>query len=373
MKKFALALSLLFVLLAGWSLAAGGGASDPLISLSYLEGEFTDKVSARVDKLLDQSDEDLLNTAENLLDEWDEEKDAAAVSSRVADTWTEQRLKEEDVLSGSTGLNVLVLAGSVEVYCPSGAVVDVSAGATVPSGSVLVPNHRYLVAEDTAADFTVTSQTAVVSYQGPYALHLSDTVDYNAMAAALKAMNLFKGSFTAYGQGFDLEKAPTRLQALIMFIHVLGEEEAALAYTGATPFRDIAAGTDAARYVGYAYSRGYTNGYTATEWRPAQGVNVHQYTEFMLRALGYSSVSNTNLADTMERAAASGVLTEGEAAELKLTPFLRAQLVYISYRALDAESAEFGMPLADVLMEKGVFDFRQYRDGTDLDNGARLG
>ena len=73
MKKFALALSLLFVLLAGWSLAAGGGASDPLISLSYLEGEFTDKVSARVDKLLDQSDEDLLNTAENLLDEWDEE------------------------------------------------------------------------------------------------------------------------------------------------------------------------------------------------------------------------------------------------------------------------------------------------------------
>ena len=54
------------------------------------------------------------NTAEDLLDEWDEEKDAAAVSSRVADTWTEQRLKEEDVLSGSTGLNVLVLAGSVE-------------------------------------------------------------------------------------------------------------------------------------------------------------------------------------------------------------------------------------------------------------------
>lgn len=38
------------------------------------------------------------------------------------------------------------------------------------------------------------------------------------------------GRLTGYGQGYDLEAAPTRLQALIMFIRVLGEEEQALAW-----------------------------------------------------------------------------------------------------------------------------------------------
>ena len=58
-------------------------------------------------------------------------------------------------------------------------------------------------------------------------------------------MHLFQGSFTGYGDGYDLEVAPTRLQALIMFIRVLGEENDALAYTGSTPFTDITPGTRA--------------------------------------------------------------------------------------------------------------------------------
>ena len=78
------------------------------------------------------------------------------------------------------------------------------------------------------------------------------------MAAALKELNLFKGSFTGYGQGYDLELVPTRLQALIMFIRVLGEEDEAMAWTGTTPFTDISKGSDAEKYVGYAYEKGYS-------------------------------------------------------------------------------------------------------------------
>ena len=365
-KKAPVLLLCLLAALLVWAAAAGGDVSDPLVSLSYLTGTFTDQVANRVDGLLEESDRTLLEQAEDTPIRSDTVSESAAV-------WTERRLKERDTLSGSTGLSVLVLASSGEVRYSSGAVVDVSAGTVVPSGSVLAANHRYLVAEDTRADFVITSQTAVVSYQGSCAFTLSDAVDYNAMAAALKTMRLFKGSFTAYGQGFDLEKTPTRLQALIMFIRVLGEEDAALAYTGSTPFRDLAAGSDAAKYVGYAYEKGYTNGYTATEWRPAQSVNVYQYTEFMLRALGYSSAANTNLSDTMERSAQCGLLTGSEAAALKGLPFLRAQLVYISFRALDTELADSGLPLADTLMEKGVFTFSDYLEGTALDTGARLG
>ena len=129
------------------------------------------------------------------------------------------------------------------------------------------------------------------------------------MAGALKTLNLFKGSYTGYGQGYDLEVAPTRLQALIMFIRVLGEEEQALAWTGSQPFTDIAPGTQSEKYVGYAYEKGYTNGYSATTFRPSQAISANQYVEFMLRALGYSSADNKVVSDALERALSCSLLT----------------------------------------------------------------
>ena len=56
MKKTALALSLCLLLAAvGWASAAGG-SGDPLASLSYLTGTFTEKADREIDKKLDDSD-----------------------------------------------------------------------------------------------------------------------------------------------------------------------------------------------------------------------------------------------------------------------------------------------------------------------------
>ena len=260
-KTALITVCLLLTVTVVYALAAAGGASDPLASLSYLTGTFTDAVDQRVEEKLDASDQALLNGD-------------AAPSDGGAATWMETRLKAGDALTGSTGTGVLLLAGGMQVTFNSGAVVDVTTGTTVTSGSALTASHRYLVAEETTAVFTVTSKTAVVDYQGPYAFSYSTNTDYNAIAVALKTMHLFQGSFTGYGDGYDLEVAPTRLQALIMFIRVLGEENDALAYTGSTPFTDITSGTQSEKYVGYAYSKGYTNGYSATTFRPSQTVTA---------------------------------------------------------------------------------------------------
>ncbi len=359
-KRFLLPVLCLLIPLALMvsALAAGGDLSDPLASLSYLTGIFTDTVDKRVDEKLNASDQALLSG--NL----------EAVSGSSTATWTETRLKEGDVLTGSTGTSVLVLAGGARVTF-SDAVVDVTTGTAVTSGSALAVNHRYLVAENTTADFTVTSKTAVVDYQGPYAFRYSNATDYNAIAAALKTLNLFKGSFTGYGEGYDLEVAPTRLQALIMFIRVLGEEDAALAYTGPMPFTDVAAGSQSEKYVGYAYSKGYTNGYSATTFRPSQTVTAGQYMEFMLRALGYSSAANTDLSGTLDNAYANGVITSGELTALQSGTFLRADLVYVSYYALDATMAGTGITLRDTLMNKGTFTSAQVSTAAALVPGAR--
>lgn len=343
-KKIALFLSLCLLFSAAVHALAAGDAADPLASLSYLNGTFTSTVNSKVDEKLDASDAALLSGT-----------GMTSTSGSSAAGWAEIRLKSGDTLVGQTGTSVLLLAGSGSVSFSSGAVVDVTTGSAVSSGTALTVNHRYLTAENTTAVFTVTSKTAVVDYQGPYSFTYSDAVDYNAMAGALKTLHLFKGSFTGYGQGYDLEVAPTRLQALIMFIRVLGEEDAALAWSGSTPFTDIAAGTQAAQYVGYAYEKGYTNGFTATTFRPAQTITAQQYVEFMLRALGYSSSANTDLTTTFDHAVLYGVLTAGERTQLASGTFLRADLVYISYYALDAVEASSGQLLSQVLQGKGVF------------------
>ena len=349
---------LLLTVTAVSAFAAAGGTSDPLASLSYLTGVFTDAVDQRVEAKLDTSDQVILGQGTD-------------TPGGTAPTWVERRLKEGDVLTGSTGTSVLVLAGGAQVTFGSGAVVDVTTGTTVSSGSALAVNHRYLVAEDTAAAFTVTSKTAVVDYQGPYDFRYSDATDYNAMAAALKTMHLFQGSYTGYGQGYDLEVAPTRLQALIMFIRVLGEEQDALAYAGTSPFKDVSPGTQGAKYVGYAYSKGYTNGYSADTFRPGQTVSASQFVEFILRALGYSSVETSNLSQTLPKALANGVLTEGEVAALQSGPFLRADLVYVSYYALDAVVSGSGKALRETLLDKGIFTASEARQAAAMVSGSR--
>lgn len=367
MKKRVITLLLSCVLLMTAALAAGG-AGDPLATLSYLTGTFTSKVNAEVESRLDEADRDLRDGGVEVRPE--DGSDGSAVSSGAG--WTERRMKRGDLLTVSTGAGALLLAGEGQIAVTGGAVVDVTTGQEVPSGSAMAVNHRYLAAEDTSATFIVTSKTAVLNHQGPCGLTWSSDVDYNAMAAALKRLNLFRGTTTGFGQGFDLERVPTRLQALIMFIRVLGEEEEALAWTGTLPFTDVGRGGDAEKYVGYAYEKGYTNGFTATTFRPGDAVNAYQYTEFILRAMGYSSAGNTNLADTLARARIAGVLTQGETEALRADKFLRADLVYISYYALGSLLPEGGVTLAQELENQGVFTERDWLEAQELVTSRRL-
>lgn len=341
-KKLLFLLPLCLLAFAVVWASAAGDAADPLASLSYLNGIFTNRVDTAVNTRLDNAGA-LLNTP------------SAPMDTTSAASWTETRLKRDDLLQAETGSGVLLLAGSGQVNYSSGAVVDVTDGTVIPSGGSLRPRHRYLVAEDTTAGFVVTSKTAVVDYQGTCTFQSSTATDYNAMASVLKTLHLFQGSFTGYGQGYDLEAAPTRLQALIMFIRVLGEENEALAWTGACPFADVAAGSSGEKYVAYAYEKGYTNGYNAREFRPSAPVSARQYTEFVLRALGYSSAANTDLSNVFARAQSAGMLTEGETAMLERDPFLRAELVYISYYALETPVSGTGRTLGEHLMDKGIF------------------
>ena len=238
------------------------------------------------------------------------------------------------------------------------------------SGASLAENHRYLVAEDTTALFAVTGKTAVLSYCGLYSLSPAPSVDYPAMAAALKTISLFRGSDTGYGEGFDLEKAPTRMEALIMLIRLLGEESEALTCTAYQPFADVPDWAEP--YAAYAYAKGYTNGVEPTMFGTTMSASAEMYTEFLLRALRYSSTAQTDISNAPERAYFAGVLTSGEVSALRASAFLRADVVYLSYYALET-NVNGGGTLSDVLIARGVFSDAAYRTSRAMVTSARIG
>ena len=360
MKKKILALALCCGVLGSLAYAAAD-KSDPLASLSYLTGAFLEELEERIEARLDRSDKALLKKL----------KDSdGKIEVDIASTWTERRMKKDDVLRGVTGTGVLLLSGGMEVEYDEGAVVDVTTGREVPSGATLEYQHRYLVAEDTQASFIVTTPTAVMDYQGAYDFRDSDTPDYNAMARAIRELNLFRGTTIGYGEGFELENPATRIQALIMFIRVLGEEEQALAWEGEIPFTDV---LDWAKpYVGYSYEMGYTNGVGPKSFAPDAKATAQQYTEFVLRAMGYSSTANTDLSDTLVRAWEDGVLTEGEVEAFgDLETFSRAEMVYISYYALFADLPD-GLTLAEDLQDKGVFTAGDWKSAKKMVSTERF-
>lgn len=385
MKKRTILLSLLLALFSlGIALAAGGGSDDPLVSLGYLTDIFTPSAEKSVQERVDASGN---NIYEAVVAAWLEGEAAPAqppaasapsgfsspAAGEFAAVWREERLKQGDILSGFTGTQVLLLEGGTSVQFSGGAVIDATAGAELSSGDALQPRHRYLVAEDTAAFFTVTSRTAVLDPCGRYYLTPSVNVpDYYAIADALKSLRLFKGSNTGYAGGFDLEREPTRIQALVMLIRLLGEEDAALACTSPSPFRDISDGNWARPYVAYAFERGYTNGVEEGRFAPDRTASMSMYVEFVLRALGYSSTGQTDISSAAARALSAGILTAGEKSALESAAFLRADIAYLSWYALEALLPDGTQTLHQKLEAAGVFSAADYRNAGSQIVSARL-
>lgn len=354
MKKrliaFGLAAALCVSVATAW--AAGGSAGDPLISLSYLKNTYKPQLTQALQSALYPAT-------------------AAGRHFDTQITTDQQRYKQGDVIKASTGCEVIVLAGSVSAAFSSGSVlVNATDGTEVAAGKPLNHNARYLVGENTLCTLTITSPTAVVSVNGAATLSASTTPDYNAMAKALQSLSLLKGTGSGYGEGFDLELRPSRIEAMILFIRLLGEEDAALACTAKNPFSDVPAWAD--RYAAYASQQGYSNGVGDGKFGTALMISPQEYVEFILRALGYSSTSHTDLSTTLSNAKTAGVLTSGEYDSLRSTTLLRAHLVYISYYALSTPMAGGSTTLADELMNEGVFTASAFDSAKKLVATARL-
>jgi len=176
-------------------------------------------------------------------------------------------------------------------------------------------------------------------------------------AEALYELGLFRGTGTnADGTPiFDLDKVPTRNQAIIMMVRLLGKEEEALAGDWNLPFTDVVKGSTSYYYIGYAYANGLTNGTTATTYSGANPIRANQYITFVLRALGYVSGEDFKVSTAWELSDAIG-MTDGSYNANTAGKFYRGDIALISEAALNVKDKSGSSDLLDMLVDAGAVD-----------------
>lgn len=359
MKKAATILLAAAILLGVYgAVAVGGSSTDPLISKSYIDNTYIPGALEQTGEVVDTLGRDTYGSAAEKLGELAGGYMAKAGGEGSTKTFCERRFKRGDRVRMDTGSGAVLLAGEMGVTFEAGVVIDVTAGKTVASGAAMEPNHYYLAGEETVCTFTVLSETAVLAPQGYYTLSASGEVDYNELADALRGLGMFRGSTTSFGSGYELELPPTRIQGLIMFLRLIGEEEAALAYSGPVPFTDVPDWCKC--YVGYAVEKGYAKGYPNGTFGTLEGLTGQQYITFLLRVLGYrdsGEAPDFDYGQAIAQAGELGVVTAGEQELLNAPRFLRSEMVYFSYYTLLTGPKDGDDALLAYLVEAGVVDW----------------
>ncbi len=180
----------------------------------------------------------------------------------------------------------------------------------------------------------------------------------SSLALRLKEMGLFRG-VAEHEDGtanFDLNREPSRVEALVMLIRLLGRGEEAEACPKTHPFTDVPAWADG--YVSYAFDNGLTKGVSDTLFGAESAASAEMYLTFMLRSLGYSEGEYGDFTYDAPQALAAwcGILPT----QVTQTDFLRADVVDVTCAALYANIKGTQTTLQEQLVSDGVFTAEQF-------------
>ena len=171
---------------------------------------------------------------------------------------------------------------------------------------------------------------------------------YDNCADRLSDLGLFQGT----GNGYQLDRAPTRAEAATMLVRLLGAEAEAEELDYSAPFTDL---DDWQKpYVQYLYDNGLPTGATATTFEPEDTCSAQMYTTFLLRALGYSDAAGGDFTYTgaVDFGKSIGLVDYANCNE---TNFLRDHVAAMSLTALNtAVGDDADTKLLEKLVEDGA-------------------
>ena len=192
--------------------------------------------------------------------------------------------------------------------------------------------------------------------------------NYTNCADSLHEMGLFQGT----QNGYDLDRTPTRAEAAVMLVRLLGKEAEVKTLTYTAPFTDLKGWEKP--YVQYLYSNGLANGTNRTTFNPTGKCTAQMYAVFLLRALGYSDTADFSYANAIETAREQGIYDTGI---INVQNFLRDDAAAASYTALSVSPKNSEGTLLDQLVSENAIteadakryqslfsSYAQYREAT---------
>ena len=175
-----------------------------------------------------------------------------------------------------------------------------------------------------------------------------------AMADDLKALGLFKG---ASDTDYALDRAPTRTEAVVMLLRILGKENEVLTAGYSHPFTDVPEWADP--YIGYAYTTGLSQGVSETEFGSGNA-SAAMYLTLVLRSLGYSDTNGEDFTwdNPYTLSEELGILQE----RVDTENFLRGDVVTVSHAALSAKFKNTEETLSEHLIADEIFTQETFND-----------
>jgi hypothetical protein len=184
--------------------------------------------------------------------------------------------------------------------------------------------------------------------------------DFSASADILRALGLFQGA----SGGDELDRTPTRAEAAVMLVRLLGKEDEALASRDAHPFEDVPKWAEP--HIAYMYANKLTKGVSATRFGTGD-CDVDTYAAFMLRALGYDDArGDFRYGDALSFARDAELLSSEHAKRLKEGVFLRGDLAVISLWTLFTETKGDETYLIDRLVSEKAVEEAAAKKYTDV-------
>ncbi|MBO5727920.1 MAG: S-layer homology domain-containing protein [Oscillospiraceae bacterium] len=310
-----IALLVCAALMLGAAVAAGLADGDSLITKSYLEQIFmpsaveqgVQQVKTDLDTTYEQAEQSLDTLAEGYLSQV-----GAGESGGYGWGYERRTFGAYDQINLETGSGVLVEAGRLRLT-HEGTVVDVTAGESVPSGTVLTPAHRYLVAEDTHAQLTVESDAARLALEGEFYRAASgrDTtpftdifVDdwYREAVGTAYRLGLFAG--TGDGSLFAPHMKLDRAMMMTVLFHLAGDPDQER-FSVTKTFPDVKKGEWYESYVCWAGEQGISAGYGDGSFQPLKTLTRREVVQFLYN-FGISYL-DLELAERTDLSAYTGV------------------------------------------------------------------
>ncbi|MDR2357697.1 MAG: S-layer homology domain-containing protein [Oscillospiraceae bacterium] len=280
-----------------------GGAEDPLVTLTYLNGTYRSEIVADGRAEIEKAMADAFQTLS---------LDGGAAYS-FAGTFTELALKPRGVVKLITGSSFILTNGAASLSITQGGVINVSTGNVVSSGSMLVINQRYMCVDE-GAEAVITASTdasgqvdgyymtdgVAVTKHGVFSDVRNSDWFYDAVDYAYKNKLLNGTAADAFSPNGSMTRG--------MFVTALYRLDGTPPVTDAGEFSDAA---DPLQYyygaVSWANGNGIVMGYGDGRFLPSESITREQMAVIMYRYALYKGID----ADAVGGEEALGAFSDG--------------------------------------------------------------